>query len=106
MSVIIYSCYFDKEEELYPNSNCDTANITFSANISKTINNKCATSGCHVAGGISPNLTSYNNIKASIDRIKIRAVDARTMPPASSPKLTDCEHKQLNTWISNGSPNN
>lgn len=104
--VFVTSCYFDKEEELYPNNACDTQNVTFSTQISAAINNKCATAGCHVAGGIAPNLTTFTGISANIDRIRIRAIEQRTMPPASSPKLTDCEHTQIKTWITNGAPNN
>lgn len=104
--VFVTSCYFDKEEELYPNNNCNTQNVTFSTQVLAAINNKCATAGCHVVGGIPPNLTNFAGVSGSIDRIRIRALEQRSMPPASSPKLTDCEHKQIQTWITNGAPNN
>jgi uncharacterized membrane protein len=104
--VFASSCYFDKEEELYPNNNCNTQDVTFSTHVSAAINNKCATAGCHVAGGIPPNLTNFAGVSGSVDRIRIRAIEQRTMPPASAPKLTDCEHKQIQTWINNGAPNN
>lgn len=98
-------CYFDKEEELYPNNNCNTASVSFSNHISTIITTKCATAGCHVAGGISPNLSDYTAVSSNISRVKSRAIDARTMPPASAPKLTDCEYQQLSVWINNGAKN-
>lgn len=106
VSGAISSCYYDNEEELYPTvSVCDTASLTYDANIASIINTKCALPACH-AGTQNPSLTGYNSVNQNIGRIKVRAVDQMTMPPSSVTPLSDCEIKQLETWINNGAPQN
>ncbi len=106
ISGIISSCYYDNEEELYPTvTECSTDSLTYDANIATIINSKCATPACH-GGTQSPNLSDYNSVNTSKDRIKTRAVDQKTMPPLSSNALNDCEIKQLEAWINNGAPQN
>ena len=83
---------------------CDST-VYFAEEISPLITTKCASSGCHTAGGQSPDLSNYTSIKLSKDRVQIRS-DERTMPPAGSATLTDTELQKLDCWIKQGCPNN
>ena len=100
------SCYYDNEEELYPSdpNSCNTDSLTYDNQIGSLINTNCSVSGCHAAGGESPTLTTYQEVKSNIDRIEIRALIEKTMPPTGP--LPQCELSQLTQWIADGAPEN
>lgn len=101
------SCYYDNEEELYGNAPCDVSNVSYAESIEPIIQSKCATSGCHVAGGTGNGLLeSYANVKAKVDNGSMfnRVVDLRDMPPGSP--MDDCQVLLFETWINDGAPNN
>jgi len=91
-------------------SSCETADLTYS-DVSSIFNTNCATSGCHVEGGQSPEMFSYDKIKEEIDgpnRIlgSINHDDGfRPMPyPEGSDKLSDCNIDKIEAWIADGAP--
>ena len=105
-------CYYDNQEELYPNSFCDTVNISYSGAIEPIIQAKCATPGCHVAGGSgSGDFTTYAGVLGKIQNngpflASIRqSPDAIPMPPAGSNQLRSCEVRKIELWIAAGAPN-
>jgi hypothetical protein len=104
--IIFSSCYYDKEEILYPDGlNCGTVPAQFAANVSPIISTRCAVAGCHAAGstnGVGP-LTSYDLIKNASVQIKA-AVTSGFMPQNSS--LTPVEIKTISCWVDAGAPNN
>ncbi|MBX2980191.1 MAG: hypothetical protein KF905_12910 [Flavobacteriales bacterium] len=105
--LLLQACYYDNEEELYPNSFCDTANVTWSGTINPIIQSKCAIPGCHVSGGFGPgDFTQYNNVKAAVDngRFEAEVITAGSMPPSG--RLPACQITQINDWIAQGAPNN
>lgn len=107
-SMAFAGCYYDNEEELYPNATTSTGNdtipVTYSADIRPLISANCATPGCHVANAQSPDLSDYNKLKANIDRVQVRALDLKTMP-ASGP-LSLANRTMLQKWINAGALNN
>jgi hypothetical protein len=102
--VSLSACYYDNEEQLYPNSGstCDTVNIKYTGSIQLIINAKCATQGCHVAGSQSPDLGDYQKVVSNITRVKVRAIDEKSMPAAGP--LSACEINKLTAWINGGTP--
>lgn len=98
--VFLTGCYYDKEEQLYPNSggNCD-APLTYNTGIKTLIDGNCA--GCHKPGGNSPDLTTYSLVKANTARIKARAITQKDMPASG---LNTCNYKKLDNWIKAGMP--
>jgi uncharacterized membrane protein len=107
--VSMQGCYYDKEELLYPGSNrpvdCTTVQATFSANVAPLVSSKCAVSGCHDAtasGGLI--FQNYGQINAANDRINIRVIMEKTMPPTGP--LSPSEINILKCWIQSGAPNN
>lgn len=105
-TIAISGCYYDKEEELYPNSvgsgSCDTTSQTYTSNIKSIIDSRCATSGCHVAGAQSPDLSTYQGLVNNIARVKVRAIDEKSMPSAAP--LPACEINKITAWINAGKP--
>ena len=99
------SCLYDKGEDAQPNNGCDTT--YYALTIKPIIDNNCAKSGCHVAGGTSSgNFTTYAGIKPYIDsgslpvRINLDPSDALHMPKGAV--LDSLTLATLNTWIADG----
>lgn len=108
-AVILNSCYYDNEEELYGNQQqCDTTNVTYSADIAPLMTSSC--NGCHsgagAAAGIATN--SYDQVVANIDRISgaINHKPGFSAMPQNGSKLSDCDLNKFAAWINSGSPNN
>ena len=97
-------CYYDVEQELYPSTSCDLSVTTYSAVIEPIISTNCAVPACHVAGGTSPDLSTYAGVSANISAVQQRAVVDKTMPPSGA--LSSCDQAKLQTWIDNGANNN
>ena len=67
---------------------------------------RCSTTGCHVSGGSAPFvITGFADVSGRTGSIRAR-VSGRTMPPASSPSLTDAQIATIVDWIDGGAPNN
>ncbi len=101
-------CYYDKEEVLYPNSFCNTTNVTWSGTIQPLVTSRCASPGCHVPGGQSPDLSTYTAFKAQVDlgRVQARAIQGNPSFMPASGKLPNCNIQQLQAWIDAGALNN
>ncbi|MBK6831633.1 MAG: hypothetical protein IPG92_13245 [Flavobacteriales bacterium] len=103
-------CYYDNEEELYPNTFCDTVNTSYSAAISAIIESNCATPGCHVAGGTGTgNFTVFSELSEQVSNGRLlpsirREASSIPMPPGGT--LRACEIRQLELWVAAGAQNN
>lgn len=103
--VVLSGCYYDKEEELYPNSTNNTdcnAPLTYNNGIKTLINSNCATSGCHVSGTGKSDFTTYSLIKSNITAIKDRAITKKNMPGPAG--MSACNITKLDNWIKAGLP--
>jgi len=105
--VLVASCYYDNAELLQPGSNvkCNTINARF-VDVQPIISAKCAVAGCHDATTAAGNtvLQTFQQISGKADRIYIRSVIEKSMPPVQP--LSTHEAALLNCWINSGSPNN
>jgi hypothetical protein len=91
---------------------CDTAGMTYTADIVPILNSHCY--GCHGAGntggsgGIS--LDGYANLKPYADngilKGNITHAPGFVGMPYGQPKMDDCTINKILDWISQGSPNN
>jgi uncharacterized membrane protein len=118
VSVSLTSCYYDTEEELYPDSGsvvCDTISVSYANDIVPIMNAKCSYSGCHAgtnaAAGIP--LETYAGVKEYLDTDKARFIssiiwdgNASNMPKGASTKMIDCNINTIRAWINVGYPNN
>jgi hypothetical protein len=104
-TLIIEGCYYDKEDQLYPNSiACDVSHPTYNTTIKHIFITRCAVPGCHVPGSTVIDLSTYAKDTLNLARIKVRAIDLKTMPATGS--LSNCEIRQLQAWIDANHPEN
>ena len=110
-SIGLSSCYYDKEEMLYPSVPCDTTS-TFASRIAPLVQQQCA-SGCHEgadpSGGVP--LTTYDEIKACINNnnsfaSSLDGSNGYSLMPKGTAGLNTCDMNAINTWIAAGAPNN
>jgi uncharacterized membrane protein len=103
----INSCYYDKEDLLYPVTvDCTTVNASYATDVSPLILSKCSYSGCHSAGSSAGGLVleSYTQVSNHAGHINQRCIIDKTMPP--SIPLNTNEIAILTCWINAGTPNN
>lgn len=104
----VTGCYYDNEEELYPQTTCDTTNVTFSGTVQPIIDQYCISchSGAGPSGGLQ--LENYSQISSNanniLTRISLPADDPALMPPGQ--KLDECTVLKIQKWIEEGTPNN
>lgn len=86
------------------------AGATFSTNsgkIATLLENKCATTGCHAAGGAGSVHweweANYDTLQPHFEHM-LEAIEAGEMPEAGSTKLTAEEMDQLECWKNSGYP--
>lgn len=106
---ITTGCEYNNEEELYPSIECDTLNVSYAEDIEPIIENDCATSGCHVAGGTgNGRFDNYQRVKAKVDNgsMRKRVVENKDMPPPDEEPLTSCQIDKIDAWLDAGAPNN
>lgn len=112
LTVCCFSCYYESEEELYPERvSCDTLNVSFSGIINPIISNNCLT--CHGSSvalekGSGLDLEGYSNI-LSMQEAMLAAMKHESFAqpmPKDAPKLSDCNIRQFEIWIESGSPDN
>jgi hypothetical protein len=113
--MLFNSCTYNKEQAI-PNTNtCETIPATYTGEIKALIAKNCVHSGCHDLASNSGGMTfdtsggqiGYSRIKASIDRIRQRAIVERTMPQIGSPynPLSQSDYNKLKCWIDRGAQN-
>jgi len=104
------SCYYDNEEELYPQPiECDTSNVTYSSSIAPIMSNSC--NDCH--GGVAPaagiETDTYEGLKIIADDGRLRGVvnheSGYSPMPKDRPKLNDCDLTKIGIWLDNGALN-
>lgn len=106
-------CYYDKEDQLYPNqtrTETDTVTVvTYSGTIRTLVAGSCATTtACHAAGSPYTDLSAYAGVSARKTdikrRINLAPSDPDHMPQGSSLPASDLAH--FNTWLDAGALNN
>ena len=110
-TMVFSACYWDKADQLYAVSACNTDSVTFSGTIKPILDNNCALSGCHdaTASGLVT-LNNYNGAKTvALDGRMVGAINhasGYSPMPKNQPKLDDCTISKLTKWAAAGAPNN
>ena len=112
MNTGLVSCYYDKEELLFPdNGACDTSGVTYSATVLPLLqSNGCL--GCHSGSAPSGNLSldGYNNVKTIASNGKLYGVISHSAGfspmPQGGNKMNACSINRIKAWIDAGSLNN
>lgn len=99
------ACYYDNEEELYPQEGIPSGTISYTANIQPIIASNCAIPTCHVPRGSGIELVTYEQVKAIADNGKLRdrVIVRMDMPQAQA--LPPNQRQLIQAWIDQGSPN-
>ena len=106
-------CYYDKEELLYPATNCDTSGVTYSVTVTGIMRTNCYV--CHTtasaaASGGGIQLDSYAKIKVYVDNGKligsIKHASGYSAMPKNATKLNSCDINKIEAWAKAGAPNN
>lgn len=111
-AVLINGCYYDVEEELYPQQGlaCDTAAITYTQTIQPIIAEKCLT--CHSQALQLGNIVLEGHMAladvaatgALLGAIKHES--GFSAMPQGEAKLDDCTILKIEKWVNDGTPNN
>lgn len=105
------SCYYDTEEELYPQTQvCKTDSMSYTNNIVPILNNYCIS--CHSTaanqGGVA--MEGYDAVKTYVSNDKflnsIKHISGTSAMPKNADKLDDCTIKKVEAWIQQGAQNN
>lgn len=113
LTLIMYSCYYDNMEYLYPelNNNCDTTHVTFSGSVVPILQNNCWS--CHsnsssASFGGNIRLQDYADISAMGDRIRgaIKHESGYSAMPKNGGMIDACSIRQFDIWLSAGKPDN
>lgn len=103
------SCYYDVEEELYP-ADCNIDSVGFAADIFPIISQNCL--GCHsdAANFGNVSLADYTKVKQYADDKSllgsVRHDSGYSPMPQGQAKLSNCDIKKIDKWISEGAKNN
>lgn len=113
--IVIYlgSCYYDNEQELYGNEQCNTDNVSYSTDIVPILERNCQL--CHSSStaavlGAGFNLEGHENLLILVNSgafVGSVRHDAGWSPmPKGGGKIPDCDIRKIERWIEDGSPNN
>lgn len=115
-SLITTSCYFDKEERLYPDLPCDTTSVmSYSEDVVPILSVNCY--NCHslvnapiygeglVLEGYS-NLRLYNLENPDVLINSVKQNGQALAMPRDAAKLDKCSISNIEVWIKQGQKNN
>lgn len=95
-------CEYENEEALFADNKVCTTKVFFENDINPLIQANCALPACHAAGGISPELSSFDKVQKRTADI-LRLTQSREMPPPSSGiSLSQEEIDKIACWIEQG----
>lgn len=101
-------CYYDNEEERFPDLTCDTVGIRYSVEITQILEDNCYR--CHLPSspsysGIS--FETYNQLKTVADNGKLVSRTNDTNAPMPQEGLMSvCNRDKIRAWVNAGAPNN
>ena len=111
MIIVPGGCYYDNEEDLYPNAtDCDTLNITYETAIAPIMANSCNT--CHSGPAPSAGIKTDTYVDLSVIANNGRLWGAVSHAQGYSPMpkdqamLSECSLTKIEKWISDGLPEN
>ena len=108
ISMLAFSCTSEKGPLLENVCVTGSDTITYTSHIKTFIDGSCAVAGCHDAGSLNGDLTTYQNVRLKVDdgTIRNRVLILHDMPPSPTPGLlpTRCDLQRLEKWLNDGAP--
>lgn len=111
--VSLSSCYYDKEDRLYGNTNnsCDSmAAVSYTQHVVPLLQQYCYS--CHLgsspSGGIEMGTYATDKAIALNGQLygTISYASGFSPMPDGEPKLADCQINIIKRWVDDGAPNN
>jgi mono/diheme cytochrome c family protein len=112
--ISLSSCYYDKEELLYRNSNAPctdtTGTVSYAQKVVPVLQQYCYTchSGSFPSGNIAMGTYAADKTIAQNGKLygTINHSSGYVPMPEAAPKLSNCQIAVIKKWINNGIPNN
>lgn len=110
IAVLANACYYDVEEEIYPSTECNTEDVTYSESVIPILQENCYE--CHSIAENTAGITleGYNNITQYVNSGELLGVinhDPSFPPmPQGAPQLVDCNIAKIEQWVADGAPDN
>ena len=111
--IVLTSCYYDKEAELYPGNgafgSCDTlSTMSYANNIAPIMSSYC--NSCHYSGNptgwVLDTWAGVNSVASTYLIGTIKHLQGYNAMPSGGGKLDDCKIRQIELWVQSGAPNN
>lgn len=111
--MILQSCYYDNEEELYPvldPNACDTVSVSFAATVFPILEANCVS--CHSGSFPAGNIPLEDHADILLTAQSGSLVGTIAHEPGFSPmpqgggQLPECNIKKIRAWVEDGAPNN
>ena len=109
LSAMFQGCSYDNEADLYPKSDCDTANVTYSQTIAPIMSascNVCHSGGNPSAGVITDNYDGLSVVAKNGKLLEVISWTGSIKMPADGEQLSDCNQAKIRIWVNEGSKNN
>ncbi len=110
VACLITACYYDVEEELYPDTGCDSEDISYSEDVLPLLQTHCLVCHSQMANFGNINLEGYDQVLVHVGTGgllgSIRGDDGWSVMPQGRPRMLDCNIEKIASWIEDGAPNN
>lgn len=112
LSMLLYipACYYDVEEELYPDMGCATDNVTYSGTVLPILEANCLICHSAVANNGNVTLEGYDKLLEIVNSGRllgaVRHEPGFSPMPQNQPQLVECTIQKIEAWINDGAPNN
>lgn len=100
--LVLTGCEYENEEALFGEPEECTTPVLFESEIRPLIQANCAFSGCHAAGGTSPELTTFELVQARATDIRHMTQSRQMPPPSSGRSLSQEEIDKIACWVEQG----
>lgn len=102
-------CYYDNEEDRFPNPSCDTLDMRFSIEIRDIMQANC--DRCHLSSSSSFSgipFETYDQVKEVADNGKLldRINNAGSPMPQDEGLMSLCNRQKIEAWVNAGALNN
>lgn len=114
VSLLATGCYFDNEEDLYPEARIcrdTTGTISFAAKVQPIFKANCNGGGCHNSNSQAAGIV-LDTHSGAVSAISNRLLDALKHQNGASPmpkngsRLPNCDIAKVELWINQGAENN
>jgi hypothetical protein len=110
--ILLSSCYYDVESELYPYATCNPANTKYASGVLPILQRSCYS--CHNQDNATLNgnvkIDSYEDVLQYVQNGmlmgSLRHDVGYVAMPKDAQKISDCELAKIEAWISEGALNN